>query len=107
MKINSAKLVLAKLGKNTQLIWVGLSLAWSGFFKNDTHLAATIDNNETLKGIKKLNPNSVPGVDGVSAKMIAYIAEIKTPIITNYLNHILENGSHTAFHNLFKILKKP
>ena len=30
MKINSAKLVLAKLDKNTQLIWVGLSLAWSG-----------------------------------------------------------------------------
>ena len=28
MKINLAKLVLAKLGKNTQLIWVGLSLAW-------------------------------------------------------------------------------
>ena len=31
MKINSAELVLAKFGKNTQLIWDGLSLAWSGF----------------------------------------------------------------------------
>ena len=31
MKVYSAKLFLAKLGKITQLIWAGLSLAWSGF----------------------------------------------------------------------------
>ena len=27
----SVKSVLAELGKNTQLVWVELSLAWSGF----------------------------------------------------------------------------
>ena len=32
MKINPAKLVLAKLGKSTLLLWVGLRLAWSGCF---------------------------------------------------------------------------
>ena len=75
-------------------------------YLNNPMLNGDITDKETIAGTEKLNSNSVPGIDGVSAAMIKNIAKQNTKIITNYLNHLIHTGSDKAFKTMYKILRK-
>ena len=76
-------------------------------FQNCNYLETPITNKETIIGAEKLNTNSVPGIDGITAAMLKCMINADTQKVTNYLNHLLKEGSPKAYQILYKILKKP